>query len=115
MQKINVTYLPIEGIKPYDKNPRKNSKAVEIVKKSINAFGFKNPIIIDKDNIIIAGHTRMQAAKELGYTEVPTINASELTPEQVNAFRIMDNASTEYASWDKDLLKGEIDGLQNNF
>ena len=65
---LQITYLPVEGLKPYENNPRKNKKVVEIVKKSIQAFGFKNPIIIDKNNVIIAGHTRLEAAKQLNLT-----------------------------------------------
>jgi DNA modification methylase len=113
MKKLEIKYLPIEGIKPYEKNPRKNKKAVEIVKKSIKAFGFKNPIIIDKDNVIIAGHTRLEASKELDYKEVPIIYAEDLTPEQVNAFRIMDNKSQEYAAWDYELLQEELKSLKD--
>jgi len=113
MEKINITYLPIEGLKVYPNNPRKNGKAVDIVMKSIQAFGFRNPILIDKDNVIIAGHTRLEAAKKLGYTEVPTIFINDLTPEQVNAFRIMDNKSSEFAEWDSDLLKTELELLKS--
>lgn len=110
--KLQITYLPIEGVKPYSNNPRKNKKAVDIVKKSIQAFGFRNPIIIDKNNVIIAGHTRLEAAKQLEFQEVPVIYAEDLTPEQVNAFRIMDNKSNEYATWDEDLLKVELECLK---
>jgi len=109
---LQITYLPVEGLKPYENNPRKNKKGVEIVKKSIQAFGFKNPIIIDKNNVIIAGHTRLEAAKLLNLSEVPVIYAEDLTPEQVNAFRIMDNKSQEYSEWNNDLLKKELENLK---
>ena len=100
-------------IVPYEKNPRKNDKAVDIVAKSIKEFGFRVPIILDKDNVIIAGHTRLKAAEKLGITKVPCTRAANLTPEQVRAFRIMDNKSIEYAEWDNDLLKGELNALKD--
>jgi len=109
---LEIEYIPISEIIPYDKNPRKNDQAVDIVAKSIKEFGFKVPIILDKNNVIIAGHTRVKAAIKLGLTEVPVIWADDLTEEQVKAFRLMDNKSIEYASWDWDLLKEELKGLQ---
>ncbi len=112
MEKLQIEYVKIEELKPYEKNPRKNDKAVEIVEKSIKEFGFKNPIILDKNNEIIAGHTRLKAAINLKLKEVPVIRAEELTPEQVKAFRIMDNKSTEFAEWDMELLKEEFKGLE---
>ena len=113
MKKIEIKYLNISDIKPYKKNPRKNDKAVAIVEKSIREFGFKNPIVLDKNNEIIVGHTRLRAAKKIGMKEVPVIFAEELTPEQVKAFRIMDNKSSEIAKWDFDLLKVEFESMQN--
>ena len=110
--KIKIEYLSIQEIKPYTKNPRKNDKAVDIVEKSIKEFGFKNPIIIDKNNEIIAGHTRLKAAIKLKIKEVPVIRAENLTEEQVKAFRIMDNKSSEYAYWNIDLLKEELEDLK---
>ncbi|MDI3476910.1 MAG: hypothetical protein PWQ59_435 [Thermoanaerobacterium sp.] len=110
--KLKIEYKPIDELKPYKNNPRKNDSAVEVVKKSIQEFGFKVPIIIDENNEIIAGHTRFKAAKELNMTEVPTIKASDLTPEQVKAFRIMDNKSQEFSFWDEDLLKQELSELK---
>ena len=113
MKKIEIKYLDIADIKPYKKNPRKNDKAVAIVEKSIKEFGFKNPIVLDKKNEIIVGHTRLRAAKNLGMEEVPVIFAEELTDEQVKAFRIMDNKSSEIAQWDFDLLKVEFESMKN--
>src|SRR3990167_10369698 len=110
---MDVENIPIAEIIPYSKNPRKNDKAVDIVAKSIKEFGFKVPIILDKNNVIIAGHTRLKAAIKLGLFEVPVIWADDLTPEQVKAFRIMDNKSTEYADWNMDLLKIELLDLKN--
>jgi len=111
--KIEIKYISISEIKPYPSNPRKNDKAVEVVAKSIKEYGFKVPIILDKNNEIIAGHTRIKAAISLGFTEVPTIYADDLTPEQVKAFRIMDNKTHEYSDWDLDLLKEELKGLSD--
>src|SRR3990167_3710485 len=105
MEKIKIEYIPINEIIPYSKNPRKNEKTVDIVAKSIKEFGFKNPIILDKNNEIVAGHTRLKAAIKLGLTEVPIIWADDLTESQVKAYRIMDNKSMEYAEWDFELLK----------
>lgn len=108
---MEIDKIPISEIQPYPNNPRKNSRAVDVVAKSIKEFGFKNPIILDKNNIIIAGHTRLLAAKKLGIVEVPVIWADDLTEDQVKAFRIMDNRSAQYSEWNDDLLKMEIKGL----
>ena len=108
---MEIKNIQISEVKPYEKNPRKNEKAVEIVAKSIKEFGFKVPIILDKNNEIIAGHTRLKAAIKLEMKEVPVIRADELNEEQVKAFRIMDNKSIEYASWDFKLLREEMKDL----
>lgn len=101
----------IAEIIPYDKNPRKNDEAVKYVMESIKEFGFKVPIVIDKDNVIVAGHTRYKAAKKLKLEEVPCIVADDLTEEQVKAFRLADNKVAEQAEWDFDLLSEELDEL----
>lgn len=111
MQRSEIEWMPIASIRPYDKNPRRNDDAVDAVANSITEFGFKNPIIVDSDLVIIAGHTRLKAAKKLGLKEVPVVIASDLTPEQVRAFRIIDNKTAELADWDEDLLKGEMQDL----
>lgn len=108
MEEVNIKYLDIEELKPYENNPRFNDEAVEMVKNSIREFGFKVPIIIDKDNVIIAGHTRLKAAKELGLSKIPTIKADDLTEEQAKAFRIVDNKVSELAEWNFDLLESEL-------
>lgn len=100
--------MDINQLIPYENNPRKNDKAVEIVAKSINEFGFKVPIIIDKNNVIVCGHTRYKAAKKLGLTDVPVIVADDLTDDQVKAFRLVDNKTSELASWDEELLIQEL-------
>lgn len=112
---INVTSRKISEIKPYEKNPRKNDDAVKYVKNSIERFGFKVPIIVDKDGVIVAGHTRYKAAVELGLKEVPVVIADDLTPEQIKAFRIADNKTAERATWDNDLLKEELGEILDEF
>ena len=103
----------IEEVIPYEKNPRKNDDAIDYVAKSIKEFGFKVPIIIDKDNVIVTGHTRLKAAKKLKLKEVPCILADDLTEEQIKAFRLADNKVGEYAEWDFDLLDEELDDILN--
>lgn len=108
---LKIIYKKINELKPYKNNPRNNKQAIEPVAQSIQQFGFRNPIIIDKDNVIVAGHTRYEAAKKLGLQEVPTLGYEELTDEQIKAFRIIDNKTQEYAKWDKQLLKLELDDI----
>lgn len=101
----------LNELKPYDKNPRNNEEAVKYVANSIKEFGFKVPIIIDKDNVIVAGHTRYKASKELELQEVPCIVADDLTEEQIKAFRIADNKVSEIAEWDNDILAIEMEDI----
>lgn len=108
---MEIEYKNISEIKPYDKNPRKNNKSVEFVANSIKEFGFKVPIIIDKDNVIVCGHTRYKAAVELKLEKVPCINAKDLSDQQIKAFRLADNKTGESSEWDFDLLNGEIDDI----
>lgn len=108
---MNIVSKRIDEIKPYEKNPRKNDSAVDYVAKSIKEFGFKVPIVIDKDGIIIAGHTRYKASKKLGLKEVPCIVADDLTEEQVKAFRLADNKVSEKAKWNDKLLEEELSDI----
>lgn len=101
----------ISELKEYENNPRDNAQAVEAVANSIKEFGFKVPIIIDNENIIIAGHTRLKAAILLELTEVPCIIASDLTPDQAKAFRLADNKVGEIATWDIEKLKLELENI----
>ena len=110
--KLNIVYKKISELKEYEKNPRKNDKAVEAVANSIQSFGFKVPIIIEPDGTIVAGHTRVKASKKLGIDEVPCIIASDLSPDQLRAFRIADNKTAELADWDLDLLVEELKGIE---
>lgn len=111
MTKKRIIYLSPEQITPYENNPRKNDKAVPYVMESIQKFGFKVPIIIDKDNIIVTGHTRYKAALKLGLKEIPCIKADDLSPEQIKAFRLADNKTGEFATWDTDKLLEELEEL----
>lgn len=101
---MDIVLKKISDIRPYENNPRKNDEAVKYVAESIKQFGFKVPIVIDKDGIIVAGHTRYKAAKKLNLKEVPCIVADDLTDEQVKAFRLADNKVAEKAEWDFELL-----------
>lgn len=103
-----IVIIPISEVRPYGKNPRKNEAAVKYVKASIEKFGFKIPIIIDKNRVIVCGHTRLLAAKSLGMTEVPCIYADDLTDAQIKAFRLADNKVSEFAEWDDALLGEEL-------
>ena len=96
---------------PYENNPRNNKNAVEYVVESIKEFGFKVPLVIDKDNVIVCGHTRYLAAKKLGMEAVPCIIADDLTEEQINAYRLADNKVHEYSEWDFEMLQSELDGI----
>ena len=101
----------ISDLVPYENNPRRNEDAVQYVKASIQEFGFKVPVIIDKDNVIIAGHTRLLAAKELEMEKIPCILADDLSEEQVKAFRLADNKVAEMSAWDWSKLEDELDSL----
>lgn len=108
---MRIYEINIDNIKPYENNPRFNDEAVEPVKNSIREFGFKVPIVIDKDNVIITGHTRYKACKELGIKKIPCIRADDLTDEQVKAFRVADNSVSDVATWDFNKLEIELQDL----
>lgn len=108
---MEIIYKKLKEIKPYERNPRINKAAVDPVANSIREFGFKVPIVIDKDGIIVAGHTRFKAAKKLGLTEVPCITADDLSEEQIKAFRLADNKTAEKAEWDFELLDIELENI----
>ncbi len=109
---MQVELRPLSSIRPYDKNPRDNDAAVDAVAESIRRFGFRQPIVIDGEGVIICGHTRWKAAQKLGLTEVPVHVARDLTPEQIRAYRIADNKTNELATWDLELLPIELADLQ---
>lgn len=105
---MNIVQKRLDEIKPYEKNPRKNDEAVKYVAESIKRFGFKVPIVIDKNGIIVAGHTRYKAAKKLKLADVPCIIADDLSDDEIKAFRLADNKVAEKAEWDLDLLAEEL-------
>ena len=109
---MNIELKPIDSIRPYDQNPRKNDMAVHAVATSITTFGFRQPIVVDRDGVIVCGHTRWKAAKSLGLTQVPVHVASELTEAQCKAYRLADNRTNELAEWDADLLPIELGELK---
>lgn len=102
----------VDELIPYINNPRLNDNAVDAVASSIKNFGFKVPIVIDSDNEIVTGHTRLKAAKKLGLEEVPCIVADDLTPEKIKAFRLADNKVAEISDWDFELLESELEELE---
>lgn len=108
---MEIKNIDLDQIKPYEKNPRKNDASVKYVKNSIEQFGFKVPIILDKENTIVCGHTRYKAAQELKFKTVPCIYADDLTDEQIKAFRLADNKVGEFSEWDFEALSGELEGI----
>ena len=108
---MKIAQIPIEKITPFDRNPRNCEAAVEAVAESIKAFGFRQPIVVDENQVIIAGHARYFAAIRLGLDKIPVHEARELTPEQVRAYRLADNKTADLAGWDDDLLAKEIMSL----
>lgn len=111
MGALRIKVVPIEDVHPYEDNPRRNDQAVQAVAASIREFGFRSPIVVDADGTIIAGHTRYKAAGALCMESVPIVRATDLTPEQVNAYRLADNKTGELAEWDAELFAQELDGL----
>lgn len=103
--------MNIDDIKPYDNNPRDNDNAVDATANSIKEFGWRQPIVVDKDKVIVAGHTRYYAAKKLGYDVVPVVDASDLSDEQVRAYRLADNKTGELADWNTKLLDDELQSI----
>ena len=106
---MKVIDIPISELKPYERNPRNNENAVDAVAESIKQFGFKQPIVIDSDHVIICGHTRLLAAKKLNIKKVPCVLADDLTEEQIKAYRLADNKVSELAGWNDELLAFEMD------
>ena len=109
---MKIELRPLSDIKPYPNNPRINDDAVAAVAKSIREFGFRQPIVVDTESVIICGHTRYKAALQLGLEKVPVHVARDLTPEQIKAYRIADNKTAELAEWNYDLLPIELGELE---
>lgn len=111
-KQIQIEYMNISELHPYENNPRKNADAVDAVAKSIKQFGFKSPIIIDANNEIICGHTRYLASKKLRIKSVPVVRADDLSEEEIRAYRLADNKVAELAGWDKELLDLELGEIE---
>lgn len=110
---MKVEDWPIDKVTPYEKNPRRNDGAVEATANSLKEFGWQQPLVVDKDGVLIVGHTRLKAAIKLGMSKVPVLVADKLSAEQVAAYRLADNKTGELADWDFDLLGGELDEIEN--
>lgn len=111
MEELNIVYKPIKELKPYKKNAKKHSKEqVEQIANSIKEFGFTQPVIIDKNNSVVAGHGRILGAKKAGLKQVPTVCLEDLTEEQIKAYRLVDNKLNE-SEWDSELLNAELQEL----
>jgi len=111
---MKIDQWDIERVKPYEKNPRRNDKAVQAVADSIREFGFRQPIVVDDAGVIVVGHTRYKAALKLGLKTVPVHVAADLTPQQARAYRLADNRSAQNAEWDIDLLPIELGELRDD-
>lgn len=110
-KKVKIEIKNTDSLIPYANNPRQNDKAVKYVAESIKQFGIKVPVVIDSNNVIVAGHTRLKACEQLGITEIPCIVADDLSEEQIKAFRLADNKVAEFSQWDIQGLNLEIEGL----
>lgn len=108
MAKLKIKEIKIDKLKEYENNPRMNDKAVKSVKASLEKFGFTNPVLINSEQVILAGHTRVKAAREAGIDTVPCIVLNHMTEEEEKAFRIIDNRASEFSSWDKEMLEAEM-------
>ena len=108
---MEVTEMPVDSIRPYENNPRNNEPAVEKLANCIREFGWRQPIVVDADGVIVCGHTRYYAALKLGLATVPVHVAYDLTPEKVAAYRLADNKVAEIATWDFDKLDEELKKL----
>ena len=110
----NVRWVPIETLTPYADNARINDATVPALKKSIETFGFRNPLVVGKDGIVVCGHTRLKAALELGMEKLPVVDASALSQAELDAFRLVDNKIQEMSSWDYDILEEELNKLMDH-
>lgn len=111
---MKIVEKSIDEIYPYENNPRFNERAVEPLAKSIVRFGFKQPIVIDKNNVIVCGHTRLKAAQKIGLKTVPCVIADDLTEKQIKAYRLADNKIAELSTWNKEFLDIELEDIAND-
>ena len=108
---MEIEWIAVDEVIPYENNPRKNEASIDKVAASIKEFGFKQPIVIDKSGVIVVGHTRLEAAKQLGWEKVPCIRANDLTDEQAKAYRLADNKVGESSEWEFNLLGEELGSI----
>ena len=113
MKELKIIYKTLDELTPYEDNPRHNEQAIDAVANSIDNFGFKVPIVIDSDGVIVCGHTRYLASQQLGLDKVPCVIADDLTDEQIKAYRLVDNKVSELSEWDFSLLDKELAELEN--
>ena len=109
---MKIKLQDITSVQPYDRNPRINDGAVDAVAASLREFGFRQPVVVDADNIIIVGHARYKAAVKMGLQKIPVHVATDLTPEQVKAYRIADNKTNELSDWDFSLIEAELENIE---
>lgn len=109
---MEIVDIAVKDLVPYDKNPRRNDEAAVKVAESIKQFGFKIPLVVDRNNVVVCGHTRLKAAKKLKLKTVPCILADDLSEDQIKAFRLVDNRTAEIAEWDFALLEEELADVQ---
>lgn len=115
VNEMQIEMIQVSDLTPYDHNPRKNDASVEYVANSIKEFGFKIPIVVDRNNVVVCGHTRLKAAKKLKMKSIPCIRADDLSDKQIQAFRLADNKVGERSEWDYNELGGELDDLLPDF
>lgn len=108
---MKITNVNASEIVPYENNPRKNDKAINYVEQSIRRFGFRVPIVLDRNNVIVAGHTRYKACLNIGMDTIPCVYADDLSEDEINAYRLADNKTSEFSDWDLDLLEVELEKL----
>ena len=111
---MKIVEKSIDEIYLYENNPRFNERAVEPLAKSIIRFGFKQPIVVDKNNVIVCGHTRLKAAQKIGLKTVPCVIADDLTEKQIKAYRLADNKIAELSTWNKEFLDIELEDIAND-
>ncbi len=112
---MTIEEIDVKTLKPYPNNPRDNKSAIDSVAESIRQFGFKQPIVIDAENVVVCGHTRLAAAKKLKLKTVPCVRADDLTPDQTRAYRLLDNKLAEKSDWDFEKLEIELDEIDFDF
>jgi len=110
---MEIVWVDHNDIKPYAKNPRNNEKTLDSLSESLERYGWQQPVVVDKNGVIIVGHTRYEAAVKLGWNDIPVVYADELSDDQSKAYRIMDNKTHDYSRWDIEVLKTELESIED--